>query len=326
MSKLVFVYSIHLQDSATGLSNFVSPTSGVKLKKRKMGRCTDTISALYSPKVGGLGNYISYTPYVDPKTGMTKLNERGEPVMLQEILEKKWNKPAGFFTNAAFVVGAKPIDENFTYFQRKSWIMQDGCTVFDLNNMDDEMGYYTLLASPYCANSETEWRQHKWPRATHYIALENESDGLKYQKTAIKVAAMGSLGSSELTENYKRKLTALLGLSGVVASNKMTTEQIFNTLFTYIESSSYTAGSNIEKFMNLYNLLKTNDGREKFEAMHILKYAIESKVVYERQGSYYFVRPSGQVTIGDSYDEAIDYILSPKRGPEVEEMQTLSNK
>jgi hypothetical protein len=326
MSKLVFVYSIHLQDSATGLSNFVSP-AGVKLKKRKMGRCTDVISALYSPKVGGLGNYISYTPYVDPKTGLTKINEAtGDPVMIQEMLEKKWNKPAGYFANTPFVAGTKVIDENLTYFQRKSWILQDGCTVFDLANMDDEMGYYVLLASPYVANSETEWRKYQWPRATHYIAIENESDGLKYQKTAIKVTAMGALGSSELTEVHKRKLIALLGLSGVVASNKMTTEQVFNTLFTYLESSTYTSGSNIEKFLNLYNLLKTNDGREKFEAMYILKYAIESKVVYERQGSYYFVRPSGQVTIGETYDEAIEYILSPKRGPEVTEMQALSNK
>ena len=95
MSKLVFVYSIHLQDSATGLSNFVSPSSGIKLKKRKMGRCTDVISALYSPKVGGLGNYISYTPYVDPKTGITKIGDNGEPVMMQEMLEKKWNRSHG---------------------------------------------------------------------------------------------------------------------------------------------------------------------------------------------------------------------------------------
>lgn len=325
MSKLVFVYSIP-RETATGLSQFVSPTSGLKLKKVKMGRCTDKISALYSSKVGGLGNYISYTPYVDPKTGLTKLNENGEPVMMQEMLEKKWNKPAGYFTNAPFTPGTKPIDENLTYFQRMSWIMQDGCTVFDLNNMDDEMGYFTLLASPFCANSEKEWRAHQWPRATHYIALENESDSIKYQKTAVKLQASLALGNNEFIDSYKRKAIALLGIATVVGSEKMTSEQLLNTLFAYVEASGYTSGSNIEKFLNLTNLLKTPDGRQKFEAMHILKYAIESKVVFERQGSYHFIRPAGTVIIGDTYDEAIDYIMSPKRGPEVEEMQSLSIK
>ena len=71
---------------------------------------------------------------------------------------------------------------------------------------------------------------------------------------------------------------------------------------------------------------KTYSWRERFEAMYILRLAIDTKVVFERQGSYHFVRPEGTVIIGDSYNEAIEYILAPKRAQEVEQMQDLANK
>ena len=290
-----------------------------------MGGTTDRISALYSSKIGGLSNYISYTPYVDPKTGITKLDDNGNPVMLQTYLEQKWHKPAGYFTNAAWTPGDKLDEDKMTYFQRKSWILQDGSSVLDLNNMDDEMGYYVFLASKFVANSEKEWREHKWPYATHFIALENESDGIKYQKSAIKARALGTLTmDSDFTDPYKRKMVSILGLAGTKAN--LTTENVFNTLYEFLNASGHTAGSNIERYNNYYNLLKTVDGREKYEAMYMLKNAMDNRVVYERQGSYHFVRPEGTVVIGDSYNEAIEYIMSPKRAEEVEQMQAMSNK
>ena len=324
-NKLIFIQTIPGRKTATGLSDFVHETSGKKINKTKMGRCTDRIAALYSSKVGGLANYISYTPAVDPKTGETMLNEKGEPVMLQEVLEKKWHKPAGYFTNAAWTPGDKLDQDKMTYFQRKFWELQDGSTVLDLNNMDEEMGYYVALASKYVANSEREWREHKWPYATHYIALENESDAIKYQRSAIRAKALGTLTLDlEFTDLYKRKMVSLLGIANAKAT--LTTENVFNSLYTFLEASSLGPGSNIEKYLNFYNLLKTAEGRERFEAMYILRLAIDTKVVFERQGSYHFVRPEGTVIIGDSYNEAIEYILAPKRAQEVEQMQDLANK
>lgn len=88
MSKKVLIYSIP-RPTATGISDWVNDISNRKLQKVKVGKCTDSIQALYSPKVGGLANYISYTPYMNPETGTPHLNERGEPIMLQEYFEKK---------------------------------------------------------------------------------------------------------------------------------------------------------------------------------------------------------------------------------------------
>jgi len=87
-TKKVFIYSIP-RPTATNISDWTNDSSGKKLQKVKIGRCKDTIMALYSAKVGGLANYISYTPYIDPATGAPLIKENGETMMLQEYLEKK---------------------------------------------------------------------------------------------------------------------------------------------------------------------------------------------------------------------------------------------
>lgn len=118
MSKKVFIYSIP-RSTATGISDWTNDASGKRLQKIKIGRCTDSIQALYSPKVGGLANYISYTPYLNPETGTPFLDERGEAMMLQAYLEQKWNKPKGYFNNTPpGKYTAK--DEDLTYFQRQA--------------------------------------------------------------------------------------------------------------------------------------------------------------------------------------------------------------
>lgn len=61
----------------------------MKLKKVKVGRAVDMLTALPSAKVGGLANYISYNYKIDPQTGKPELNSEGEPMLLQEYLEKK---------------------------------------------------------------------------------------------------------------------------------------------------------------------------------------------------------------------------------------------
>lgn len=316
-NKKVFIYSIP-RPTASGISDWTNDATGKKLQKTKVGKCTDSIMAFYSPKIGGLANYISYTPYINPETGTPFLNDEGKPMMLQEHLEQKWGKPKGYFTNAAPQKGV--VDPNqLTYFQRQSWTVNDGATVLDLNNMDDEMGYYVMLASFLVANSEREWREHKWPRAQYYIALENESDQLKAKRNEIKSKAFASLHSTDLTDAIKRKVVSLLELASSKAS--LTTEQVNNLLYDFIDKSSFTSGSNIDKFNEVINLLNTPHGREQFEARYVLKQAIDTRVIYEKQGTYTWVRPKGSLVIGERFTEAIDFILNPKKQAEIEELE-----
>lgn len=318
MSKKIFIQSIE-RPSALGINDWVSDTTGRKLKKSKIGRCTDAITALYSPKVGGLANYISYTAWINPETGTPHTNEKGEPIMLQEHLEKKWGKPAGYYTNRHWKKGDSLDPEKMTYFQRMSWKLNDGSTVLDLAKEDDEMGYYVMLASNLVANSEREWREHRWPKAQYFISIENESDEIKYKRNEIKSKAYAALHNSEFVDTLKRKVVSLLDLASTKAT--LTTEQVNNLLYDYIEKSGFLPGSNIDKFNQIYNLLNTAHGKEEFEARYLLKRAMDNRIVYEKQDIYTWVRPTGNIVIGDRYAEAIDYLLNPKKSSEVEELE-----
>ena len=236
-------------------------------------------------------------------------------------MEKKWNKPKGFFTNVALMKGDNIKDEDRTYFQRMKWPLQDGSTVFDLDTMDGEMGYYVCLGSSKVANSEKEWRAHLWPKAQWYIALENESDTIKYQRNEIKKKAFAALTDSNLTDIYKRKFISILELSSYKST--LSTEQVENILYEYIEKSTFTPGSNLDKFNELYNLLSTAHGREEIEARYLLKQALDSRIIYEKQGTYTWLRPTGQLVIGERYSEAVDFLLNPKKATEVEELSEM---
>lgn len=314
MSK-IFIYSIP-RPTATNLSEMRDNISGKPLKKVKMGQCKDTIQALYSPKLGGLANYISYTPWTE--NGVAVTDDKGQPLMLQDKLEQKWNKPKGYFTNAPWVAGSSVKPDDLTYFQTKKVKLSDGATVLDLNNMEDELSYYICLGSQYVANSEREWLSHKWPKATHYIALENESDEIKYNKNEIRSRAFASLHSKELTLPIKRKLVILLELSG--SRNSLTELQIQNLLFEYIDKSAFTPGSNIDKFNELYKMLQTPKGIEEFEARFILRQSIDLRIIVEKQGTYTWIRPDGPMVIGDKLSEAIEFILNPKKSSLIEDL------
>lgn len=196
--------------------------------------------------------------------------------------------------------------------------MHDGCTVLDMSKMDDEMGYYVMLASYLVANSEKEWREHKWPRAIYYIALENETEAIKYKKNELRIKAIGKLADSEFTDPYKRKVVSLLGLAP--SRSDLTTEQVNNLLFDYLEKSAFTPGSNIDKFTEVTNLLSTPLGREQLEARWILAQALDYRIIYEKQDTYTWVRPKGAIVIGERYIDAVDYLLNPKKTAEVEDL------
>lgn len=320
MSRKIFIYSIP-KPTATGLSEFKDDNSGKALNKTKMGKCNDGIQALEKPSVGGYANYISYHPWIDPLTGLQMKDENGNLLTMQQQMEKKWNKPPGFFSNRPW----RPTDgwkeENHSYYKLKRWKFQDGCTVLDLDNMDDEIGYYVALESKFVANSEKEWRAHKWPAALWYIALENESEELKYSRNQIRGKAVAKLNADNFDESTKRKFVVILGIGS--AKSTFTDQQVYNLLFEYLDKSSLTAGSNIDKFNQLYALLATAAGKQELYARFILKQGLDTNVIYEKQNSYFFNRPAGQINIGDRYEEAVEFILSPKKVKEVEEMQQL---
>lgn len=314
---LIYITSIP-RETATNVSGLVNENSGKKSNKTKMGSCTDRVSALYSPKTGGLANGLSYKPWIED--GVQKMDEISKrPLTLQDKLERKWNLPDGHLTNKAWMNGDSLDEDRMTYYQRQYWTLNDGSTVIDTNSMDDELGYYMMLDSKLIANSEKEWRDHKWPDARFFIALENEADELKASKAKQKAMAKGQIVDPEFSLTMQQKFVHILGLASPSAS--LTPDAIFNLLDNYIESTNFMPGSNIEKFTSLIENMKTPLGRERIEARHLLTRAVSGRIIFEKQGAYNWPRPEGQITIGENYNEAIEYILDPKKDVMVEDLE-----
>lgn len=314
--KLVYIYSIP-RETATRINDFVNDSSGKRMKKTKIGRTNDKVMALYSAKIGGYKNGISYRPWLD-ENGVQK-EENGKPLTLQDKLERKWGLEPGFLTNKAWRKDQKYTD--ITYYQTKSWILKDGATVLDLTNMDDELGYYMFLDSKFVANSEKEWKEHKWPLATHYIALENEAEELKFKKNERKSKAFAALHSESMTSEMKKTFVFLLDLVNVKSS--ITDQQVHNLLFDYIDSTTFLPGSNIDKFLNLYTKLETPTGRAEIDAELLLMRLVQERIINEKQGAYFWIRAEGAIELGVTKSEAIDFILNPKKQVLVDELEIL---
>lgn len=314
--KLVFIYSIP-RVSAVKLDEFTSDSSGVKLKKNKNGDSKDVISALHNSKTGKLATGLD-KPWLEE--GKEK-EENGRLLTLQDKYERMFNLPTGTLNSNPYPSLETFYKETFnpTYFQSKSWTLNDGCTVLDLSNMDDLMFYHVCLESKLVANSEKEWKEHKWPKAQYYIAIENEQDEIKFKKNQSKLEAFSALNDKDLLPSNKRKITSILEL--VNSKGNITEEQVTNLLYQFIENNSDSNG-NISRFLSLYSLLKTADGKVEFEARFTLKQALDLRIITILKGTYTWVRPKGTVELGNKPESAIEFLTDTKKADLIAELQT----
>lgn len=317
---IVFIKTVPDRESAYNIHEWTNDSSGKKMRKTKVGnRAKTKIQAFYSGAVGGLKNGLSYKPWLDDK-GVQKVEpETGRKLTLQDREEEKWGLPKGFLTNKAWRKGDSLKDEDLTYFQKKVWALKEGTTMLDTSVFDDAMLYYVALDSKLIANSEKEYREHQWPKATHYIALENESDELQFKKNKAKSEAMAKLHHEDMTPTMKKKFVAILDLSST--KTNLTEELTHNLLFDFIQNSNHRPGSNLDKFNQLFTQLETPDGRERIEARYLLKRALDNRIVFEKQGGFHWPKADGKITLGENYSETIDFLTNPKKDALVEDLQ-----
>lgn len=111
---LVFVKSIPRR-TATLIGEWRNPTSDKKMEKTKIGNCKDAITALYSPRVGGLLNGISYKPWME--NAKEKVDDQGKTLTLQQKMERKWGTPVDFLNNRPWGRSSKVGEDKPTYYQ-----------------------------------------------------------------------------------------------------------------------------------------------------------------------------------------------------------------
>ena len=101
----------------------------------------------------------------------------------------------------------------------------------------------------------------------------------------------------------------------------LTEEQVTNLLFDYIDKSTFQAGSNLDKFMQLAVQLDTADGKALIEAKYTLKKAIDARVVYEKQGAYNWNKQDGLIILGETLAETLAFLLNPKKQVLVDDLE-----
>jgi len=198
--------------------------------------------------------------------------------------------------------------------------LNDGSTAFDLNSMEGELGYRVMIDSKYVANSEKEYQARKWPHATHYIALKNESEEIKYTRTKAIRSAIAALEDKKMTDKRKKQFVWILDLAK--STTELTEETVDNLLYDYITQNDFSAVStNIDKFNELYELTKNDLGRKELDARLLLKQSLDTRIIYEKGETYTWNRPQGTIVLGDRYPEAVDFLLSPAKEGFVEDLK-----
>lgn len=317
MGKLIIIKPIPgLTESLSKVSeftnfNFVNKQlrKGNKMNKRKLSdRCKDSFQALYSPTVGGL------------KTGLYKAYDENRT--LQEWAEEKWNLPKGYLTNKAWRKNDSRANKDATYFQLQRFRLNDGATFLDLDNLDDFCFYNAALEYKRIANSLKEYKAHKWPKATHYIAVANESEEEKYAKNATKGKAFSYLFHNKFTLPWRRKFLVLMGEVTARSAVSMTEANISNILYNMIDENKSRKGrSDVARFIELSKRFhSTNaDVKARLQMEYFLTELVDYMVVLEKADTYTFLKTG--LELGNSRQETLDVLLNPKKQSLIEELR-----
>lgn len=330
MSKpLIYVYKV-VRPSATKITEIVNGKNLKRLNQTKIdGKIKETFSVLLSQKTGKLATGLDVhvpNPYRG-KTGSIvnesfKFLEREtqETALLQDLKELEYNLPKGYLSNEPANIHNKKHLENPSFYQTFRWKLNDGLTVFNPNNMNDDLAVIAMETSVRFANSKKELDAGKFPYALYYIAQGDETEEVKFTKKQMVDQAKAHLTMGEVQDTVTQSKFVKL-LLPEIGKGVLTPMQTYNTLSENIDSNTRdkTGKLFIDKYNELITLLKSADGRSKFEAMVILQDAYNLFLINEKQGTYTWV--AKDLRIGQTKEEAIRFILSPDKQDYVDELK-----
>lgn len=243
-----------------------------------------------------------------------------DKVLRQHVIEYKFNRNKGDLDNTPADVTNKKHLENPSFFQTFVWQLNDGLTIFDLNNFSDLIAYYCMLASKRFANSKKEYESGKFPYADYYIASVDEGEHEKYSKKQFKDKAKAQLSMGVVADSETQKKFVKLLLPSI-AKGKLTNEQAYNSLSESIDTNErYKDGEEfITKFNKLVSLLGDAPGKARFNALVVLQEGIHTFTISEKAGTYTWI--AKDLIIGASKEKAVEFILDPNKADLVEELQ-----
>ena len=228
-----------------------------------------------------------YKTYKEYKTAeWDKIFRYKEEVLLQHIIEYKFDKPLDYYSNRIQL--SKVIDvekqKTFNFWQSElaMFELRDGATVLNLDLERDLVLYYAVKADPMFANSYEEIT----PFTDYYIAAEHEEESRKANKSKHVDTALARLveideeGDSELLKKFARLLN--------IATKGVKKDKVYASLSSLLKENKNDI---VSQFNFNYNLWKEPITRKDFVARTMLIEFIDYGVVYQRGVEYSWIPP-----------------------------------
>ena len=321
----VFFYLVP-KETASKVDTFTGD-SGEPLLKTKIGNKTGNV---YRPLVSGSTGKIRTglaemvdNPYktLDKdviKSGFEPFIFQKEKVKLQHLLEYKHGVSVNYYTDMPIsqeVYTKELLARNveIPFFQRGDFKIKlsDSGLMIDTDNPREELMYYFLKSSDKCAPSGEKANPmlHEY-----YIGQENESEEKIFNKTELIDKAIAKLVTGEISDDYKVKIAKVLGLIKKESNVKKAQMQLRN----YITEKHKAQVERVSGFLELVEGLKEPKNKEKLEAKALLEDLIAYRVVSSASDIYEW--KSKGINIGMNKVAALDYLLSPHKQDEQEEL------
>jgi len=321
----VYVYKI-AKPTASKITEIINGKNQRKLNQTKIdGRIKERFQPGLSAKTRKLTTGLDIeidNPYKgenisDPDFQFLATQDR---VLLQNVIEYKFGRKKGELDNTPADVTNKKHLDNPTFFQTFVWQLNDGLTIFDLNNFSDLLAYYCMLASKKFANSKNEYEAGKFPYADYYIASVDEGDQEKFTKKQFKDKAKAELTLGRVADSETQKKFVKLLLTSI-GKGRLTDVQAYNSLSEAIDTNErFKDGEEfITKFNKLVALLKDAPGKARFNALVLMQEGLNTFTLSDKAGTYTWI--AKDLIIGTSKEKAVEFLLDPNKADLVEELQ-----
>jgi hypothetical protein len=321
----VFFYLVP-RETATKVDAFAGD-NGEPLLKTKIGNKTGNVyRVLTSGSTGRLKTGLDImvdNPYKSldkeqVKSGFEPVIFNKEKVKLQHILEYKHGVPVDFYTdmpitNEVYTKELLARNKEIPFFQRGEFKVKlsDSGLMLDTDNHMDELKYYFLKASNKCAPSGEKANPsiHEF-----YIGAENESEEKLFSKTELIDKATALLVTGVISDDYKIKISKVLGLT----KKEVNAKKAHMALRNYVVEKHKNQLERVKEFIELVEGLSEPKNKERLEAKALLEDLISYRVVTSASDIYEW--KSKGINIGMNKAAALDYLLSPHKQDEQEEL------
>lgn len=211
-----------------------------------------------------------------------------EFITLQTYYEVMHNRTPGTYTSerSSFKSMDKTLKQN-SFFEQYTLTLRDGVNVFN-NDMDGQLAMLCARACSKIANSKNEFNTslHDFYIGQEHEAAKEKQNRRQKQAKAVKVL-------EEIKENYTGFTLYQIATVLQVVSGSVNEHIVNNKLDDFIWVQDKNLDSRIERFQNVVKGIKTVEGKEKLYLTYVFQQAINTNVIYIKNGNYFWPNKKG---------------------------------